>query len=76
MLKALLIVYLIFRLLVRFLFITMKGLLIIFGIFWFALFLLLMLFYFKKSRHRYKHRAREEMKPLGEMDQGHPLGNN
>gem|GEM_PF-780346 len=52
MLKALLIAYLIFRFLVRSLFMMMKGLLIFFSISWFIIFLLVFLFYFRVYRQK------------------------
>jgi len=52
MLKAVLIAYLIFRLLVRSLFMMMKGLLIFFSISWFIVFLLVFLFYFRGHRQK------------------------
>ena len=59
MLKALLIAYLIFRFLVRSLFMMMKGLLIFFSISWFIIFLLVFLFYFRVYRQKwFKQRKR------------------
>jgi hypothetical protein len=51
-LKALLIIYVISRLLIRFLFITMKGVFVILGVSWSAVFLLLVLFYYKRNRQK------------------------